>query len=177
MWSPLLRRHLFWPPSMVDISLSNAHSYTDDNGVISYFGKSDNPPELAHQPTKFPLQTTFPPQLTIEHSIQLIRHTPILTSTYLFFWSWHNTAANQSCFVSSRSPQAGRVKLRYFPNLKVDVDHTGRMAMFGYGLVLPETDKQKFASGPDDVIIVEGEWKRFTRNLINDLAKGKQPWL
>ena len=47
------------------------------------------------------------------------------------------------------------------------------MAMFGYGLVLTESEKKKLKrQNPDDVIILEGEWKRFTRNLLNDLAKG-----
>jgi heparosan-N-sulfate-glucuronate 5-epimerase len=68
-----------------------------------------------------------------------------------------------------RSPQAGRVKLRYFPSQSVDVDHIGRMAMFGYGIV--GTQKLGVKRGHDGVIY-EGDWKRFTRNLINDVAKG-----
>ena len=71
--------------------------------------------------------------------------------------------------LSFRSSQSGRVKLRYIPSSSVDVDHTGRMAIFGYGVV--STQKIRHADNKDGVI-VEGDWKRFTRNLINDFAKG-----
>ena len=33
MWCPLLRRHLFWQPSIFNINLYNAHSYTVDNRI------------------------------------------------------------------------------------------------------------------------------------------------
>ena len=42
------------------------------------------------------------------------------------------------------------------------------MAMFGYGVV--GTQKLGVKRSHDGVIY-EGEWKRFTRNLINDVAK------
>jgi hypothetical protein len=67
-----------------------------------------------------------------------------------------------------RSSQSGRVKLAYIPSSTVDVDHTGRTAMFGYGVV--STQKVRHDKGGS--VIAEGEWKHFTRNLVNDLAKG-----
>lgn len=73
---------------------------------------------------------------------------------------------NVTITVTVKSPQAGRVKIRYVPDSSIDVERTGRVAIFGYGTVT--LSKEVFGSNN----IQEGKWKRFTRNIANDLAKG-----
>jgi hypothetical protein len=98
---------------------------------------------------------------------------------------------NVTITVTVRSDDVGRVKLKYVPEPNVDIERIGRTVKFGYGRVLTSSKRSKeqgkrflsfsvyllvlsliFGLILDDGILHEGEAKRFTRNLNNDLLKG-----